>query len=123
MVARDRDGLHPLAIRWDRRGAAASAPWHDFGDPAEHRERPPTALTGVRETGVARERRNSRHLQRIIAKAEVLYDSGDVQFAWMRQLAKRRERGLESCQVAMGTIARRGKRQGIEITGGGAPSV
>lgn len=37
-----------------------------------------------RKRAVVQGRRNSRHLQRIIAKAEVLYDSADGQFARMR---------------------------------------
>lgn len=60
------------------------------------------------------ERRNFQHLQRILSKTEVLYNTVDVR-RFADALPKRRELGLESHQVAIGTIAQISKRKGIDL--------
>jgi glycosyltransferase involved in cell wall biosynthesis len=61
------------------------------------------------------ERRNFQHLQRFRSKTEVLYNTTDVR-RFAEALPKRRELGLESHQVAIGTIAQISKRKGIDLS-------
>ncbi len=60
------------------------------------------------------ERRHFQHLQRILPKTEILYNTVDVS-RFAEALPKRRELGLKSHQVAIGTIAQISKRKGIDL--------
>lgn len=60
------------------------------------------------------ERRAFQHLQRISAKTEVLYNTVDVK-RFSDAVPRRRELGLKSHQIVIGTIAQISKRKGIDI--------